>query len=65
MPDEMKIESDREDMFVIYDGMKIAKRGHKGTPHAKTWISLEPGFTVRDGDGFIEVEYQGNLARIQ
>jgi hypothetical protein len=29
--------------------VKIAKRGHPGTPQAKTWVSLEPGWTVRDG----------------
>ena len=61
-----KIEFDGEDLFVIYNGMKIAKRGEPGTPHAKTWISLEPGDTVRDTeDGAIEIEFQRKLTVVQ
>lgn len=61
---------DGEDIFIILDGVKIAKRGHPGTPYAGTWVSLEPGYTVRDCQGTvfsedgeegseIEVEYNG------
>jgi hypothetical protein len=35
------------DIFVIADGVKIAMRGHLETKHAGSWISLEPGWTVR------------------
>ena len=51
--------SDGEDLFVVVDGVKIAKRGKPGTPQAKTWISLEPGWTVRGAPdlGHIEIEY--------
>jgi hypothetical protein len=47
------------DIFVLVDGMKIAKRGLPDTPHADTWIMLEPGWTVRDvkGGKAIEVRY--------
>jgi hypothetical protein len=31
------------DIYVVYDGIRIAQRGRPGTPQAKTWISLEPG----------------------
>ncbi|MCC6888513.1 MAG: hypothetical protein IT536_08275 [Hyphomicrobiales bacterium] len=51
---------DGKDMYVVIDGVKIAKRGHKGTPQAKTWVSLEPGWSVidtKDGTG-IEVAYE-------
>jgi hypothetical protein len=34
------------DLFLILDGVAIAKRGHPGTPQAKTWVSLEPGYTI-------------------
>ena len=44
----VSIISDGEDIFIIADGVKIAKRGHPGTPQAKTWVSLEPGWIVRD-----------------
>jgi hypothetical protein len=48
------------DIFVLVDGMKIAKRGLPKTPHADTWIMLEPGWTVRDvkGGKAIEVRYE-------
>jgi hypothetical protein len=46
------------DMFVLVNGVKVARRGHKGTPQAKTWISLEPGWRVFDGPhATIAVEY--------
>ena len=45
-------------MVVFIDGLKIAKRGHPGTPQARTWVALEPGWRVLDGpDGAISVEY--------
>lgn len=55
----MEIEFNGEALFVIVDGLKIAKRGEPGTKHAGTWISIEPGWIVRDADsgGAIEVEY--------
>jgi hypothetical protein len=37
------------DVFVLIDGMKIAKRGLPDTAHADTWIMLERGWFVRDG----------------
>ena len=45
----IKMEWEGMDVFVVANGMKIARRGHKGTQQAKTWISLEPGWRVFDG----------------
>jgi hypothetical protein len=36
------------DIYLIFDGRRIAKRGKPGTLHAMTWIPLEPGVVVRD-----------------
>src|SRR5262249_52805416 len=36
------------DIYLIFDGRRIAKRGKPGTLHAMIWISLEPGVVVRD-----------------
>ena len=36
------------DMFVVVDGVRIARRGYAGTPQAGTWVSLEPGWEVVD-----------------
>src|SRR5215469_14477783 len=33
-----------------WDGNRIAKRGHPGTPQAATWIPLEPGYSVSDDE---------------
>jgi hypothetical protein len=37
---------DGKDLFICVDGMKVAKRGAPGTPHAGMWISLEPGLLL-------------------
>ena len=39
------------DLYAVFHGVRIAKRGANGTPQARTWISLEPGYRVRDEYG--------------
>jgi hypothetical protein len=66
-PPTVQMVSDGHDLFVVADGVKIAKRGKRGTPQAKTWVSLEPGWSVLDkdvaeglmGEGEIEISYNG------
>jgi len=41
-----KAEITETDIFIVYNGVRIAKRGNPDTPQARTWLSLEPGFTV-------------------
>ena len=50
------------ELVVWFDGLCIARRGEKGTPYAKQWIPLEPGFTVEDEAGMksIRVEFNGS-----
>ena len=48
---EGKMVCDGKDLFIELGGVRIAKRGHPGTPQARTWISLEPGFVVTDTKG--------------
>ncbi len=45
-----------EGLFIVHDGVRIATRGPN-----KTWISLEPGWSVRDIGDYegIEVEFNG------
>jgi hypothetical protein len=61
--DKAAIESDGTDVFVVYNGVRIAKRGDPGTPHAGAWVSLEPGYAVWDKNYPQElvVEYEGKV----
>jgi len=54
------MEYDGKDLFLVHRGIRIAKRGKPGTPHARTWVSLEPGYRVFDGPDLKEiiVEYK-------
>ena len=57
---EVKIECDGENLFVIRNGVKIAKRTPPGTGKAAHWIPLEPGFVVTGGaDSDLCIEQQG------
>ena len=35
---------DGHDLFLLVNGVKVAKRGHPNTPEARTRISLDPRF---------------------
>jgi hypothetical protein len=43
--------SDGTNIFIVVEGVRIARRGSPGTPQARTWVSLEPGWEVLDGQG--------------
>jgi len=47
--------SDGRDIFVIYGGVTIAKRGKPGTAYARQWVSLEPGYEVIDNADLTEI----------
>jgi len=63
MSDEptLELHNDGEDLFVVVDGVKIAKRAAPPTALAMTWIMLEPGWVVLDihKGNAIEVRYEG------
>jgi archaellum component FlaG (FlaF/FlaG flagellin family) len=56
-----QLHSDGQDLYVIVDGVKIAKRAAPFTALAMTWIVLEPGWVIRDirEGNAIEVRYEG------
>lgn len=56
---ECKIENDGWGLFVIFDGVKIAKRGQPKSPQAGQWVSLEPGFVVYGTSDTLVVERNG------
>jgi hypothetical protein len=47
------VEENGEDVaiYVVIDGLRVAKRGDPETPQAGQWVSLEPGWVVQDGKG--------------
>jgi hypothetical protein len=55
----VEIVSDGHDLFVLADGVRIARRDRPGTGRARTWISLEPGWRVLDQEGALIVEHNG------
>jgi hypothetical protein len=52
----------RGSLFIVYEGVKIARRGYYGTPDEGTWVSLQPGWEVRDAEDFeaLEIHYDGD-----
>ena len=51
-----------EDLFIVYEGVKIARRGYDGAPDEGTWVSLQPGWEVRDVEDLeaLEIHYDGD-----
>jgi hypothetical protein len=48
---KLEVVCDGDEIFVVLDGVRIARRGYPGTPEAGTWVSLVPGWIVRDDFG--------------
>jgi hypothetical protein len=44
------------EIYIRFDGQRIARRGHPDTPEAKTWVPLDARYRVRDEAGGIAVE---------
>jgi hypothetical protein len=45
-----------------FDGVRIAHRGKPGTPQAKTWVSMKPGYEVLDNADLTQLEVRFNRA---
>jgi hypothetical protein len=52
-------EGDRpQELFIVVDDVRVAKRGDPNTPQALTWVPLVPGWEVVDkGDDALVVTY--------
>ena len=62
---ECLVEITETDIYVVYHGVRIAERGKPGTPQAKTWISLEPGYVVFNTPDLSEIVVGRTDPRIQ
>jgi hypothetical protein len=58
---KVEIEEDSRLIFVMVNGVTIARRGCPDTAAAGTWVSLEPGWTVVSSEDLnqIEIIYDG------
>jgi hypothetical protein len=56
-----EVHNEGHDLFILVDGVKIAKRRIHTVDVAMNWIVLEPGWVVRDAERgrAIEVLYEG------
>jgi hypothetical protein len=52
---ECVVEITKTEIYVVYDGIRIAQRGKPGTAQAKTWVPLEPGYVVYDAPDLSEI----------
>jgi hypothetical protein len=53
---------DGRDLYLIVNGVKIAKRGHPNTPEARTWVSFDPRF---EAHGEYDWSYHSDRGRWQ
>jgi hypothetical protein len=63
----ISMEGDGADIFIVLNGIRIAKRGKLGTAQAGQWISLEPGYRVLD-HGYpkrLVIEHHGVRIRLR
>jgi hypothetical protein len=60
----VKIERDGGDLFVWFEGQRIAKRGRPGTPEAGAWIPLHPAYVVRSNDDHSEITIEHDGRRV-
>jgi hypothetical protein len=60
-----KLESDGQDLYIVFNGIRIAKRGHPATPQAGTWVSLEPGYAVYSNADHSEIVIEKNGTGVQ
>jgi hypothetical protein len=56
-----EVHHEGDEVFLLVDGVKIAKRGMDAVDVAMNWIVLEPGWVVRDANRGLEIEikYEG------
>ena len=60
---EASVESDGINVFVVYNGIRIAHRVDPNTPEAGIWVSLKPGYRVfyKDYPAKLVVECDGKI----
>jgi hypothetical protein len=55
----IRTEQENGEFYLVVDEVRVAKRGQPGTPQARTWISLVPGWEVGSTIGRIVITRDG------
>jgi hypothetical protein len=58
-------ETGRDELYIVFDGRRVAKRGYPDTPQAGTWVPIEPGFNVFDDEDMTEIVVEQSGVRVQ
>ena len=62
--DTFEIEFSGDDAFIVFRGVRIAKRGYPDTAQAKTWVPLQPGWRVLDGPNLDSIAIECDGVRV-
>jgi hypothetical protein len=61
---KVEAEDTGQDLFIVVDGVRIAKRGRPETQEAMTWVSLVLGWTVNSQDDHRKIEILHDDTRV-
>jgi len=64
MNPKIEILYDGQDLCVVVDGLKIAKRGRANTPEAGKWVTLVQGWTVTSPADHSEITVEHDGRRV-
>jgi hypothetical protein len=56
---KIDVETADRTLFILVDGVRVARRGYMGSPQAGTWVSIEPGWEAMDSDEGVIVRHNG------
>jgi hypothetical protein len=62
---KVNFEKTHKDIFVVVDGIGVARRGYPGSQEARAWVSVEPGWQVLDSDEGIIVKHNGVAVHLE
>jgi hypothetical protein len=59
---KVEVVSTDHDIFIVVNGVRVAKRGKPDSVQAGVWISLEPGWEVINDEKTLSIRQRGVTA---
>jgi hypothetical protein len=58
---KVRLMGDEGGMFVVVDGVRVARRAHPGSSQTGSWVSIEPGWEVFEDEdlAMLHIRYNG------